>query len=235
MEPEINNEAQSGQTDPKVGETTTTPEATTSTQAVSSEEITRLKEENAKAKGYMVALTQQLSQLMNERNREPEIPQEERVGAIKKLLEDDPETALDAHFRERIAPIIQQNRQTLSAINRDRFVEKVDKDTWKKWGPKVEEFMAPLNEETKSMPGAWEKALNFVLAENIEDVIAERMRAAAQKTQQQSMLEGSSNGAAASRVERSMSPIEKQIAAEFGMTDDEWKKFGSANYQPTEE
>lgn len=203
------------------------PEGITLTRA----EYEQMRSDNDKSKGYVVALTQQLSALMERERREPEMPPQERQQAVKQLLDDDPETALDAHFRERIAPIMQNNDRTIAAINKDRAMEKIGKAGWERWGAKVEEFMGPMDATTKAQPGAWEEAYNYVRLKDIDKIIEEGVRAKLAEQQRGSLLEGSSSSAASATngQRRQLGSLEKSIAAEFGMTDEEWIKYGSAD------
>jgi len=233
-----------GQTPPESGEQTQ-PETTTETkpEAPKSEVITLTKDEyeamrsdTDRAKGYAIALAKQLSETMAQRTQEPEMPHQERQAAIKELLDQDPESALNAHFEQRIAPILQGQRQTLASLNRERAIEKVGQKEWSKWGSKIEEFMAPFDEATKAQPGAWENAYNFVRLQHLDTIVEERMREKMQEQQRGALLEGSTSHAASSnRMGKALSPIEKQIASEFGMSEEDWQKYGSGDYAPSEE
>jgi phage I-like protein len=186
-------------------------------------DMERLRAENDKKTGYLVALTQRLAQ---QTTREEDVDPDEQRAAVKDLLDKDPVAALNAHFQERVAPIVNQNLSTLAVINKERAIEKIGTDAWKKWGSKIEEFMAPFNPNTKAEPGAWENAYNFVRIQHVDEIIKDGVRKEMEAMQQTTQLEGASNGAGSpGKKTAPLSSLEKQIATEFGMTDDEWRKY----------
>jgi len=207
---------------PEVTPDVKVPDSITMTRA----EYDAIRSDGDKSKGYVVALTQQLSRLMQERDQAPEMPPQERRAAVKQLIDEDPETALNAHFEQRIAPIVSQQRQTLASINKERAIDKIGKDDWGKWGSKVEEFMSGMDESIKATPGAWEDAYDMVRIKNIDAIVEERVRAKLAEQQRGSLLEGSSSNAAATRTDQQLTQLERTIAKEFGMTDEEWRKYG---------
>src|SRR5574342_423269 len=197
-------------------------------------ELKTVSDEKEKARGYAIALTQRLSEMMENsqqsvRRAEPDMSPEDRRAALKRAIEEDPEETLDAHFQQRMAPLMQKNNTTLAALNKDRFVQSIGQDKWAKYEGEVHNLVKGLDPATMAEPGAWEQAYRMVLAGHIDEIIEERMREKAEASQRQAELEGSSSHAAASRADRGLSSLEKMMAAEFGMNEQEWRSYGNKN------
>lgn len=198
-------------------------------------QIAQLSEEKDKARGYAIALTQQLSQLMEGREQpRDEIPPDKRREVLRQSLEEEPEETLDAHFQQRLAPFVQKNNQTLAIINKERAVEKIGTKEWNKYKGEIEQFTSKMDAETMASPGAWENAYHFVRSQHLDDIVNERVREALAERDSKTQLEGSSSHVGATRGVRPLSTLEQHMAKEFNMTDEEWRKYGRGPTPPTE-
>ena len=194
--------------------------------------------ESERAKRYIVQLVQRFQEGRGTQQQQNQPSEAERAQAIKDRLEEDPQSVLDEHFNERMTPLLEQQLRNTASSNRQLAKERLSgiKDAegvskWDKYEKEVDEFMKPLSLETQAQPGAWENAFQFIRSQHLDDEIQDALKAQARRDAN-GFVEGSGSGATsggASAV-KPLSTLEKQIAAEYGMSDEEWRKYGGGNF-----
>lgn len=212
-------------------QTTQTQEPTAEQKRIAQleQEKEQLRTEREQARGYAYALTQRLAQTEQARPEVDANP-EERQQRVKQALDDDPEGTLDAHFRERVAPLMANQYRTLANMNKDAFVRSIDPKQWQKYAPEVEEFVKGFSPETMAEKDAWANAFNFVRMNHLDDIVEERLRERAEEQNRKNLLESGATGAASSTAPtRQISNAEKDAMAYFGMDEKEWRKYGATN------
>lgn len=140
---------------------------------------------------------------------------------------EDPEAAVNDMFRERVAPIYGEYLKNQSTLNRQLAAERCKDKGWSEYEKEVDEFMESMDPNVKAQPGAYEKALDFVKARNIDKEV-DRMVKARLATERGAFVEGPTVGASAPRPKNSpLSDMEKQVARGLGISEEDYAKFRS--------
>jgi hypothetical protein len=222
----------------------TTPASTTPETAAPSEDVSQLKAraEAAEAKAaahsadadqakrYLVDLVARLGQQQTETTA----PAQAQDASPEELIEEfkqNPVGLLDRHFAARMGPVLTEHLEDRGKMNRQYFIDQ-NKEDWEEYGKEVDAFMAPMSLSTKAKLGSWQEGLNYIKAKHIDQIVEKRMKAQ-KEAEKRGLVEGrgaspgSSNGG--NRPYR-LSPLEKEVAKGFGMTEAEW----IANKTPSE-
>lgn len=193
-------------------------------------ETAQAREEAERAKRLMVGLAtrmgagQQAAPTVEDDGKAPE--------RLREALETDPESAMDDHFNRRMAPILRDRYEHDASMNqireRDKLVAKHGEEKYKKYEKEVGEFMGDMSLTTRAAPGAYERAFDFVrlqhLDEEVEAEVAKRMNRDKQIT-----TEGGSSVGTRRPSKAQLSATEREIMTEYGMNEEEWRKYGGGS------
>lgn len=207
-------------------------------------ELQNLRQENDRAKRQVVTLVQRFKEAMDERNNgggeDPDERQEKELKKFKERFEENPRQALDEHFEERLRPILEKRREGEILSNRERAFEKLVKSHGEekvtKYLPEIEKFMGDMSPETLATPGAWEDAFRFVRSAHVDEEIEEgvkRRLKAEEPAEEEMLMERASRTVGGRSVKPRMSSLEKQIAKDMNMSEEEWFKFGGGSQNTT--
>lgn len=207
------------------------------------QEVTKLRADLAKAtadgekaKGYLAQLLELIPDAPTD--GDPKGDDEDPVARFKERFEKDPKALMDAHFNERVRPLLENQFQ--GAIKRE-YEAAVAKhpELFEKYGEEIMKFMEPMALETKAAPGAWEHAAQFVRTQHFDDELKSRVDAEVAKVKKNYEVTGlvelpTGDNGTVSGDAKPISAVERDIAKKFGMDADEWKKF-SGDGGPTAE
>ena len=205
---------------------------------VESEEVKTLKaalvaskEESERAKRYVVNLVGRLKEAAATQPSATE-DKEAELEKFKERFEKDPEAALDEHFQKRVAPLQRGTLERQAALFKERAQEKFG-EKWQKYEAEIEDFMEPMSIETRSQPGAWEEAFRYVRMLHFDDELKEAVEAKTSR-EKETQLEGASRTLSDRKTVKPLSSLENKVREEFGMSEEEWRKFGGGNFQERE-
>src|SRR5215831_5566288 len=130
------------------------------------------------SEGAQAYLQNLLGTLRTAAERPGGAPVEER--SLAERLAENPEGVLDEHFKQRMGPIYNAYLENQDLQNRELARERILRDDklqdadgtsfWNKYEKEINDFMAGMPLEVRARPGAYERALKFVMAEHIEEV-----------------------------------------------------------------
>jgi hypothetical protein len=152
---------------------------------------------------------------------EPGVPLNDEM---REQLQQDPIGVLDAHFQARMAPMREAYLKNQDALNRQLAAERLSKQGWKDYEKEVDAFMAPVPYEVRAQPGAYESAFRIVLANHLDEEVEKRV-AAKQRPRDESFVEPASGGPGRAKPAPILSEVEKSVAREFGMSEEEYAKW----------
>ena len=176
------------------------------------------------AKRYVAQLAQKLNE--NAAPAQPDAGDE--LERFKEEFEKDPQAALDKHLQDRMGPALQNLHQDAAAREVGAAKQR-DPDLWTKYGPEIEKFMEPMSLETRSKGASWDDAAKFIKARHFDEEVEEAVKKRLDQAKDEhgvSFFESSSGvGNGGSSASPRLSPVEADIAKNFGMTAEEWTKF----------
>jgi uncharacterized coiled-coil DUF342 family protein len=138
------------------------------------------------------------------------------------MFDEDPETAVNQMFNERVAPIVGEYLTNTARDNRTRAAERLG-DSWGRYEREIDDFMATMPLDVQAKPGAWESAYRYILAGHIDEEMERREKT---KAERKSQAEGV-GGQRSSRMTQPLDPAERQLMKAFGMSEKEWREFSS--------
>lgn len=174
------------------------------------------------AKRYVAAMIAHMNKL-SKQQEEKDGGKEDEEDPVT-LIQKDPIVLLDAHFQNRMAPILDERMKADEAVLKSLARDKIGKDRWDKYAKEIEEFMAPLAPAFRAKPGAWEEAFKYIRANHLDEEVEARFKERVE-TERQATLEGSMPGATGRDGKRAITKEERAIMEEFGMGDDDWRKW----------
>lgn len=205
--------------------------------------IAELKTENERSKRYVVTLVQRFKEAMEERGsggEDLEEAQERELKKFKERFEENPRQALDEHFNQRLAPILERQQQGAVVQNRERGLEKLvstyGQEKVQKYMPEVEKFLEGMSAETLAAPSAWEDAFRFIRSNHFDEEVAEAVKkhiGENEPNEDNMFVEGANRTAPARGNKPRFSGLEKKIMQDMGMKEDEWVKYGGGNGSST--
>ena len=197
-----------------------------------------------KAKEYIVKVTSQLAQ----RGRQ-EVPKEteEDPETFAKLLQEDPEGALDEHFAKRMGPLLAKQNEVDTANARDQVRKELSSKSWYSKGEKGEDltfldiygdsldkFMEGMPANLRADPQQWKRAVDFVRTQNLD---AERDAAVQAKLAEKEadsakgiLVEGPTPpGGRGTPARARLDSTELALMKEFDMDEKEWLEYGGGD------
>jgi hypothetical protein len=187
--------------------------------------LTQEKGKSAQAQRYVAAMVAKFEELAAQ---QPKQDPTELADSFLEAFKENPQAALDAHWNARMNPVLSEHLTTQSVIMRkearQEIVEKYGKKAWDKYAESVDAFMEGMSPSTKAKPGAWIEAYRYVVAANLDNEVEEQVKDRLER-EIGSQLEGVT-GASKMSYEKGapLTPIEKNLAKEFGMSQEEWRK-----------
>lgn len=156
----------------------------------------------------------------------------EQARSLAEKLAENPELALDEHFRSRMGPIYNTYLQNAEMTNRELARERLSRDEnlkdadgksfWDKYEKEVDDFMKSMPPEVKARPGAYERALKFVMADHLDEVTearAARISKQREARERGAFVEGPGGAAPKSRSPEGLTQLEKEVAKGLGMSE----------------
>lgn len=207
------------------------------------QKITELQTENERSKRYVVTLVQRFKEAMEERGNggeDPEEAQERELKKFKERFDENPRQALDEHFNQRLAPILERQQQGAVVQNRERGLEKLvstyGAEKVQKYMPEVEKFLEGMSAETLAAPSAWEDAFRFIRSNHFDEEVAEAVKkhtSSEEPSEDNMFVEGANRTAPARGNKPRFSSLEKKIMTDMGMNEEDWVKFGGGRNSST--
>lgn len=189
------------------------------------------------AKRWLAYVTNKMGEAdraAKEEERQQEAQSEEE--RLRKLHGEDPLAAMDAHFRMRMEPVLNQHLSSQAEVMRSQarldYIEagktpeeqRSRRATWDKYQGELDQFMGGMNPSLRSQKNAWLDGLQFVRSRHVDDEIREQNEAQAKRNSE--MTEGRGEAAPTARPKRALNSLEMEIAKEFEMSPDEWREYG---------
>ena len=200
----------------------------------SQRDLANAKRESEGAQAYLQMLLGTLQTAAQTRTS-ADAPQDQRTLAER--LAENPDVVLDEHFRSRMGPIYQAYLDNQNLQNRELAAERLRRDDkyqdaegqsyWDKYQREINEFMQGMPPEVKARPGAYERALKFVLADKLDEVSDDKARKMAKKREAMergAFVEGSSGAATRTKTPDVLTSLEKEIAKGLGMKEEDFLK-----------
>jgi hypothetical protein len=154
---------------------------------------------------------------------------------LRERITEDPEGVLDEHFRTRMGPLYNAYLQNQDLQNRELARERIYRDDnlkdengvsfWDKYEREIDSFMTGMPAEVKARPGAYERALKFVLAQHLDEVVdsrAAKLARVREARERGAFTEGPTGAAPRGKQPETLSPLEKEVAKGLGMTEQQF-------------
>lgn len=176
-----------------------------------------------KAKEYVTALVAKMDEQASQApKRDPEEEADRFLEAFKSNPTGALQSVIEDHWHRRMQPIVTESLTNQAHQMKTLAIQEIGKQKWDKYGEEVEEFMSGMSPSMQAKPGAWQEAYRFIVAKHLDEEVEERLKQKLEK-ETSSQLEGSSRaGGGAYRGGDTLSELERKIAREFNMSDEEW-------------
>jgi hypothetical protein len=168
------------------------------------------------ARQYVGALLQKIQDVAAKRQ------QADSGKTRQDQFDEDPETAVNQMFNERVAPIVGEYLTNTARQHRNQAARDLG-DNWQRYEREIDDFMSTMPLDVQAKPGAWESAYRYILAGHLDEELERREKA---KRERASQAEGV-GGQRSARAQVSLDPIEKELMKAFGMDEKSWREYGS--------
>lgn len=138
-------------------------------------------------------------------------------------LADKPAEALNKFFDAKMGPLVNEYRQDRVLDNYNRT--KAEKKDWAKYEPKIAQMMQQVSADELAKPGAFEILYKLARADDIDNLLKEefeRGRKSVGDDDERITSAHVRSGGPSETSKVRLSPIEKKLAEQFGMSDAEW-------------
>jgi len=141
-------------------------------------------------------------------------------------FDEDPETAVNQMFNERVAPIVGEYLTNTARDNRTRAAERLG-ENWGRYEREIDEFMSTMPLDVQAKPGAWESAYRYILAGHIDEEMERRGKVAKERK----AAAEAATSRKSDRREQPLDPVEKELMKAFGMNEKDWREFSSEDIE----
>lgn len=146
-------------------------------------------------------------------------------NSVREHLEQDPNAVLDAHFNARIAPLAKMTLEAHANTNFQVFeASNRENEDWMAYKGEVEKFMETIPLEVKAQPNSWQKALDLVRGNHIDEIVERRAKKRTQ-AEKAAFVEGPSGSIASTSKKIELTPEQKEIAKGLGMSNEDYISY----------
>src|SRR5262252_5506998 len=137
-------------------------------------------------------------------------------------FDEDPETAVNQMFNERVAPIVGEYLTNTARANRNATARELG-ENWTRYEREIDDFMSTMPLDVQAKPGAWESAYRYILAGHLDEELERRDKVAKERKQAAEAATSRSSP----RRDAPLDPIERELMKAFGMNEKDWREYGS--------